>query len=179
MINPSILLSSLLPFLFLLFSIQDVEAQLYLQIEIFNSAKTIKFVPGDVIRFKTNEFPKNWQTARLEEILLKDNVVVLGGVIYQLDDFKELKTFRSWAHSTSWMLNRFGITWFVFAGIADLANLQAGPETFKIGADTVAIGGAAFGLAAIIKYGFGKKRYKLGRNSRLRLIDLRFSLDDG
>jgi len=178
MINPSFLFSFILSLVFLVGSPDSSQAQVYLQIEIFNSAKTIKFVSGDVIRFKTKEFPKNWQIGRLEKILLEENVVILDGVIYQLDDFKELKTFRSWAHSASWILNRFGIAWFAFAGIADLANLQAGPETFKIGGDTVAVGGAAFGLAAIIKYGFGKKRYKLGKNSRLRLIDLRFSIKE-
>ncbi len=178
MINPIRQLSLFIILLGLLSLATPTQAQVYLQVEIFNSAKTIKFVPGDLIRFKTKAFPKDWQTGVLEQILLEDNAVVLPGVIFSLDDFKELKILRGWAHTSSYMLNRFGIAWFVFAGIADLANLPAGPTTFKIGPDTVAIGGAAFGLAAIIKYGFGKKRYKLGKNSRLRLVDLRFSVDE-
>jgi len=177
MINPTRQLPILVSLLYLIGLTNPAQAQIYLQIEVFNSAKTIKFVPGDIIRFKTKQFPKDWQTGVLEQILLADNVIILNGVIFNLNEFKEVKILRPWAQTTSFVLNKFGIAWFVFAGIADLANLPAGPETFKIGPDTVAIGGAALGLAAIIKYGFAKKRYKLGKNSRLRLIDLRFSIE--
>jgi len=50
-------------------------------------------------------------------------------------------------------------------------------DSFKIGIDTAAIAGGAVLLGLVFQKILGRKKYKLGKNARLRFVDLRFSID--
>lgn len=144
-----------------------VDAQVYLQIETFNSPKTIKFVEGESIWIKTYEDGAEYELMEIEEIMIKENVVVFDRAFLALESIKEVRIERRGVEAMSNLLIGFGVSWFAFAGILELA------DRWDFGTDTAIIGGAAIGSGLMIKKSIGKKRYRMGKNSRLRIIDLR------
>lgn len=150
-------------------------SQIFLQIEKFNSPKTIKFVEGDQFEFRLHAYPKTWRTGVLEQILIEEETIVLDGDFFQLDELKDIRIYRPWANTLGRSLIQFSVAWFGYALILDAFNIESlFGEDFSIGPDTLIIGGSAFGLGIFIRKVFGRKKFKLGRNSRLRLVDIRF-----
>jgi hypothetical protein len=145
------------------------QAQVYLQIEKFNSPKTVKLIPGTPLEFRLHAYPKTWRKGTIEYILYDEQTIALDGDIFHVDELKDIRFTRPWAKQISRSLVTFSGAWFTYGLL-----ITAFDDNFEFGVDTVAIGGSAFVLGILIKKIFGKKKYKLGKNSRLRVVDLRF-----
>jgi len=159
--------------------LQDVDAQIFLQLERFNSAKTIKFIEGDILEFRTLEYPKTWRKGILQRIMLEEEVIILDGDIFKLEDLKDLRITKHGAKLIGTRFYQFAVVWSTFAIVADVANapvLLGEEDSFKIGIDTVAIAGGSALLGFIFQKILARKKYKLGKNSRLRILDLRWSV---
>ena len=152
-----------------LFYVTQLHSQIYLQVEKYNSLKTIKFQPGDQIDFRLHAYPDTWRRGILSDILVEEQVIILDGDLFKLDDIKDIRIFKPWALGLGLRLQQFAAVWALYAVV-----LQIVSDDFDIGIDTVAIGAGSYGLGWLIRKIFGKKRFKLGKNSRLRIIDLRF-----
>ena len=105
----------------------------------------------------------------MSHILVEEQVIILDGDLFKLDDIKDIRIFKPWAHRLGLRLQQFAIVWALYAGVLELVS-----DDFDIGIDTVIVGAGSFGLGWLIRKIFGKKKFKLGKNSRLRIIDLRF-----
>jgi len=157
-----------------------LDAQIFLQLERFNSAKTIKFIEGDVLEFRIHDYPKTWRHGSLDRIMLDEEVIILNGDIFKLEDIKDIRITKHGAQLLGLRMYQFSVVWSTFAIIADVANAPVGlgeDESFKIGIDTAAIAGGSALLGLIFQKIIGRKTYKLGKNSRLRFVDLRLSVD--
>lgn len=154
---------------------QEGTSQVFLQLEKFNSPKTIKFVEGDELEFRIHAYPKTWRRGVLEKILIEEETIVLDGDFFQLEELKDVRIERPWAKYLGRTFIQFAGAWFAYAIVIDVFNIGSlfGQE-FEIGTDTLLVGGAAFGLGLFIRKVFGKKKFKLGKNSRLRLLDISF-----
>lgn len=150
-------------------------SQIFLQLEKFNSPKTIKFIEGDELEFRLHAYPKTWRTGVLEQILIEEETIVLDGDFFQLDELKDIRIYRPWAQILGRSFIQFSVAWFAYAVVIDLFNIGSlFGEDFQIGADTLIVGGTAFGLGVLFRKVFGRKKFKLGKNSRLRLLDISF-----
>ncbi len=153
---------------FLFFCSTQLHSQVYLQLEKFNSLKTIKFEPGSELEFRLHAYPDTWRQGTLSDILVNEQVIILDGDIFKLDDLKDIRIFKPWAHRLGVSLQQFAGAWTLYAVVLQLVG------EFEIGRDTVIIGAGSYGIGWLIKKIFGKKKFKLGKNSRLRIVDLRF-----
>lgn len=163
------ILASILIFIFS----TDLNAQLgiYLQIEIINSPKTIKFSSGDKINFKTVDYPDDWQKELITEILVDENVIVFQNDFIHIDQFTKLRIPNRGAQFLGKSLFTFGSAWSFFGILADLAgDFQFRGRELVIGASTIATG---YTINKVFNY----KSFNVKRGARLRIVDLRFSVD--
>lgn len=156
--------------LLILFCAFSAQSQIYLQIERYNKPKVIKLAPGSILECKLKEYPDHWQTYTIDRIMPEENALIMNGVIFSLSDFNEIRLRNKWAKSLSIKMYQFGIVWFTYAGIISATG------DYEIRKDTFIIGGTALTLGLLIEKIFWTKKFKIGKNSRLRIIDLRLVL---
>lgn len=149
-----------------LFSTVSLNAQVFLQIEPFNTPHTIKFQVGDQLMLKTYE-DDEYTLMEIEEIMIDEDVIIFDRTFLALESIKEVKLDRKGIEPLSNLLMGFGISYLSFAGILELA------DRWDFSADTAVIGGGAVASGFLIKRTMGKKRFRMGKNARLRIIDLR------
>ena len=137
-----------------------------MQLEIFNSAKTIKYAPGQRLVFKTKSLPDEWQKQKIESILYEDNIIVFPQGMVELDEITHIKTRNNVAFALSRMLYVFAGTALIYGGIGDIVTRQLSPGLFIY---TLGPAGLGFFLDKVVT----TKVYYLNKNSRLRLLDLR------
>jgi len=147
----------------LLCVVNSIDAQVYLQIEKANSLKTFKFYQGDLIHFRTVLYPNDWRSETLDQILYEDKTFVLGGELYKIEDIKDIRKNRSWAHATR-RLAQAGFMYAIYGAIVQLTGL------YDIGKENYIIAGTAIGLGTIIPRLFGWRKFKLGKKYRLRIL---------
>lgn len=152
-------------FVFLL-AVSSVGAQVFLQIEPYNTPHTIKFQVGDQLWLKTFE-DDEYSLMEIEQIMIDEDVIIFDQAFLALESIKEVKLERKGIEPLSNLLMGFGVSWFSFAGILELA------DRWDFGTDTAIIGGTAVVSGFLIKKTMAKKRYRMGKNARLRIIDLR------
>lgn len=143
-----------------------MQAQIVLQLEKFNQVKTYKYLEGSTILIKQKDYPDVWTSKTISEILVNQNIIVFDDLIVPLDDIIAVQHRRPIIAGLSKKLYQFGITWFAFAGIIHIT------DRFDIGRDTFLVGGGAFALGYSLKAIFYKRTFTIGKNSRLRVLDL-------
>lgn len=158
--------SSLVVLSVLLLSAISAQSQIVLQLEKFNQVKTYKYLPETSILIKHKDFPDVWTRKTISEILVNQNTIVFEDLITPLDNIIAVQHQRPIIAGLSKKLYQFGITWFAFAGILHVT------DRFDIGRDTFIVGGGAFALGYAIKALFFKRTFTIGKNSRLRILDL-------
>ena len=67
----------------------------------------------------------------------------------------------------SYMLQTFGVAWFGFGGIAHFTT-----DSFDFGVDTFVTGTTALTTGWLIRKLFKFKKYKIGKKTRLKILDL-------
>lgn len=159
--------------LLLLCSTYALPAQKVLQIEKYGSPKTEKIQIGSVIDYRlTGE--EAFREGYIEDIRVEDSLIVFGDRYVNVHDIAELRFPRSWGKTVGTSLMIFGGSWSGFAllGYATDGN----PETSYSGRDaavTVVAAGLGYALAKLVRY----RKVRIGKRYRLRLLDLRFSID--
>ncbi len=145
------------------------QAQVYLQVEKFNSPQTIKLIVGSPLEFRIHAYPKTWRKGTIDYILYDEQTIAVDGDIFHVDELKDIRFDRPWAKQIGASLITFSGVWFTYGLL-----ITAFDDNFEFGVDTVVVGAGSFVIGYILRKFFGKKKFKLGKNSRLRVVDLRF-----
>ncbi len=152
---------------------QKCDAQVFLQIEKFNSLDLIRLGPGDKIQYKTNEYKDTWRSETIDQILPDEGTLVIDGYLYKIEDFYKVSVPHSYGkRALGPILQSFGGGWLLFGGIGAL--FLNGDFTFW---DAI-IGTSAVGLGTLFKKVFKKRVFTMGQNSRLRIVDLRLFIPE-
>lgn len=145
-----------------------VRTQVLLQLEITKEVQAVKFGVGQKVTFKSQEFPNVWQQKKIERILLEENVLVFEDGMININDITHFQLRNNAASNAGKMLMAFSAGWFLFGGVAVLAN------NIKFNWGTFAIGAVAGGLGWFMDKVISRKNYKIGKNAQLRIIDISF-----
>jgi len=160
----------LISFLFLVFNFSPTtqsNAQVVLYMEMMGIEKPIKFYEGQSLSYKSTEYPDEWQKVKIDRIIDDEKLILYKGGMIKLDQITDIRISRGWANVVGYMLQSFGAAWFGFGGIAHFAD-----SNFSFGIDTFAIGGTAIASGWLIRKLFKYKKYKIGRRTRLKILDL-------
>ncbi len=149
-----------------------VQAQRFLQIELFNNPQTIKFYPNDKICIKTLESEDEWLVYEIEDVIPDENIIVYPQGYLPLDQITHIRVYKDIAKAVSIGLSQFGFVWLGFGGLAHAFS------DFEFGWDTLAIGLVAIVTGWILKKFAAKKDYTIGKKARLRILDIRFPTPD-
>jgi hypothetical protein len=156
-------------FLLLLFLLPVASsAQIILQMEKVNSAKTKKYFVGDELTYRIANDPQ-WYTSELVNIIPSTNLVVFDNHYVHIDSLRTFRSYGSqrWSKPVAYNLYTFGAAWSLFSLGASLVD-RSDPYTW--GDLTVTGTAAATGL--LIQLLFRKRDYRLGKKRRLRIIDM-------
>jgi hypothetical protein len=140
-------------------------AQKYLQLEITNSLKTKKYSPGEVLIYKTTEFPDEWQKAKITGIDYKTNIVSLDGKLEFITDITHVKVINPIPFYLSRMLYTFAGVSAIYGGIGDVVTGQLMPQTIIYPAGSLLLGLFFDKLVTT-------KVYPMGKRANLRILDL-------
>ncbi len=151
---------------FCLFFFQGASAQMFLQMEITNSVKTIKYRIGDKLVYKTNQFPDDWQSAKITALDYETNVVRLDGKLEFITDITHVKIRKNVPFYLSRLLYVFSATSALFGGIGDASRGQLMRQTIIFPVSSLA-------LAIFLDKVVTTKVYPMGKRANLRILDLR------
>jgi hypothetical protein len=146
----------------------QLRAQKLLQLEIFREVEAVKFGEGSVITFKTVDFPKDWQTKKIERIITEENLIILEDGMLPLKNIYQFRIYNNTAKAFGKLLTGFGAGWFLFGGIAHFAS----GYQFTVG--NFVVGGVALGIGWLLNKIVSKKTYTIGKTANLRIIDISF-----
>ncbi len=144
-----------------------INAQVFVQLEKYNSLKRIKFFPGQSISYRTTLGKKIWYHGTIQAIDPLQKLLYLDHTILKIKDITHVKSYknRTWSNAIAQSLRIFGISWTAFA----IADQFVGNTDWRVNA--IAAGGA-IALSLPIQLIFKSKTHKIGPKYKLRIIDL-------
>ena len=148
----------------------STHAQIFLQLEEKNNPSSKKIGIQQTLNFKLKEYPKDWRTQKIFDILPKENTIVFDENFFKPEDISHIQFLRPWTRSLGDKMMVFSSAYFLYGGIATVAD----PD-FTMKSNQVVIGGAIAGVGFILRSLFYKRTIKLGNNFRLRIVDIRMS----
>lgn len=152
----------------------NLTGQVFLQLEKANVPTVRKYAAGDRIYFKSKTFPDAWQSGEIVQIIPRDNALVFEDRITYLSDITYFKYYRPWPNAIGTNLMRFGVAWFVFAGIIEGGRAAGILDTqYTFGTDTVVIGGSALLTGFLTRRLWATSVKRMNDRNRLRIIDIR------
>lgn len=147
-------------------------AQVFVQLELYNDPSTKKYAVGDKITFRMNYDQKTWSKGVIKEILIEENTLILNNNIIELKDVSDFMLFRPTINAFSGLLQAFGAVYIIQGGIGSLSG--RGNVNLR---NVLLTGGGTYIGGWIIRKLFYKIPISLGEKNRLRIVDLRFSVD--
>jgi hypothetical protein len=148
-------------------SINKAQCQVLLQLEVKNEVEAIKFSPGQVLTIKTKDIPE-WEKRTIARLIPETNLIVFEDGVVSLDAITHMKLPNQVANIAGKAFTTFGSGWLLFGGIAHVAR---GDEfTWS----TFAIGAVAVGIGVLFSRIASKRKYTIGKNANLRIIDISF-----
>ena len=150
------------------------DAQVVLYMEMMGEEKPIKYYEGQILSFKSAAYPDEWQEVKIDRIIDEEKLVLYEGGMLKLTDITDVRRARRWASTIGLMLQTFGTAWLAFGGVAHFAY-----SNFTFGVDTLAIGGTAIATGWIMRKLLKYKKYKIGRRTRLKILDLSWPAPTG
>lgn len=150
----------------------NLQAQVFLQLELFNDPKALKYGVGDKIVFKVDYLEDVWQKGTIEQILPKDNVVLLNNNLVNLDQVTDFMLYRHSVNYIGRLLQTFGI---VYAGYGIVGLAATDNVTVR---QVVTVGGGSIAAGWLLRKLFYKIPIALGEKNRLRIVDLRFFIPE-
>lgn len=145
---------------------QFASAQKFLQLELPGDPIAIKYYEGFAITYQLADYPDDWITSRIKTIDVDNNMLVFDDGFVNIKDITHVQRSRGWVKALGISLNTFGVSWLTFGG------LSAAFSDYEFGWDTAVIGGVSLGLGYVLKKWLYKKKYKIGKNARLRMLDI-------
>jgi hypothetical protein len=157
----------LITLLFLGLSVVTGNAQRFIQMEKYGSAKVKKYYIGDELTYKLREYPNDWTTSIIEDVILSENLVVFNNRAIKLDEITEIRSFKParWSSALAKNLNRFGVSWGVFSLLGPLVDT---PITWA----AAIVPASAFAAGFLIKRIFKHRTFRLGKRRWLRMLDM-------
>lgn len=145
-----------------------ISAQVYVQLEIFNDPKAIKYSVGDEITYQVSYNPGVWNKGRIDQILIEENTLILSSEILELRYVTHFMLFRNSVKYVTGTVQSFGIIWLIQGSIAAVF----GENTSWT--NVLSIGGGSFIGGWVFRKLFYKIPIKINDKNRLRIIDTRF-----
>ncbi|HHS95178.1 MAG TPA: hypothetical protein ENJ45_01205 [Phaeodactylibacter sp.] len=155
----------ILPILFTLITTLGLPAQKFLQMEKYGSPKVKKFYIGDELTYKIKDYPDDWTTATIEDLLIEDNIIVFSNRTVRLEDIIAIRKDRRLPLAVANSLYTFGLTWGV---LSLLDGLTGNP--LKWSAATVPA--TAFTIGFLAKRIFKHRNYRMGKRRWLRMLEV-------
>lgn len=144
-----------------------VSAQVVLYLELMKEEKPIKYYEGQMLSYKSAEYPGEWNEVVIERIMDAEQIILFDGGMLKLSDITDVRRTRPWARTVGLMMQTFGVAWLGFGGLAHFTT-----STFDFGVDTAVIGGTSIIAGYTIRKLFKYKKYKIGNKHRLKILDL-------
>ncbi len=160
-----------LVFVICFFSLGGI-AQVYVQLEIFNDPKAIKYQVNDKITYRAKYDPGVWNKGRIKEILVDENTLVLNNEILKLEDVTDFMLYRNSVNYTARLLQAFGVSWLVQGSIAAAFGRNTTWSSVLTISSTSYVSGWLFRKL------FYKIPVRLNDKNRLRIIDTRFTIPE-
>lgn len=154
---------------FLLGFLASSNAQKLLQIEDPKEVKTIRYYEGEKITFRTAYFGKEWQSKKIKSIMVEEAVIVFEDGFISLSEITHIRHGLPIRKIVGKALMTFGVGWLTYGGIALMLNLP------NVVPKDLLVGGIALASGYIIQL-FSRKIYIVGKNARLRLLDISFPM---
>lgn len=151
-----------------------MKGQKVLQVETYGKVKTEKIYIGTPITFQLLG-TEVWQNAYIEDLRLEDSLLVMPDRYVKLGQIGALRYNRSWTKPVSTGLLLFGASWSGFAAIG--FHTDGDPETSYRPADAI-VSLSSIGLSFAIRSLFKHKTIHFGKRKRLRMLDLRFKVEN-
>ncbi len=147
----------------------SLSAQKFLQMERVGSFKVKRYYPGEQVTFKI-QGDDSWYTEDILDVLIEDEIVLFTYRAIRIENITHLRSFqrKRWSKPIGQQLYNFGAGWLLFSlGAAIIREPPLSQSSF-----TVPLTAGALGF--LIQKIFRQQTYKMGKNRRLRLLDLSF-----
>lgn len=154
-------------FIFIFIFSTDLSGQRILQIEDPKKVETIRYFEGQKITFRTVETGKEWKTRKIKRILVEESVIVFDQEFVHINQITHVKEKIALRETVGNLLITFGSAWLLYGGIAIVFGLP------NVVARDLIIGGVAITSGWLIQK-LSRKVYTMGKNGRIRLIDISF-----
>ena len=158
----------------LLIAALSCQAQIFLQLERFDNPKSKKFQIGEDFEFRLHEYPKTWRKSEMIDLIPEKQLIVFEDTYYSIEEIKDIRLRYPTIKALGTRTMQFSAVWFVYGGVATLAS-----EGYTMSEREIILGGSVALAGFLLRQFFSKKRVKLGKRKRLRVMDLRFKLDNG
>lgn len=145
-----------------------LNAQKMLLIERYGKANPKKIYVGETIRYKLED-DDQWYIGVMQDIILEQNLIVLGDRYVAIDKIVKIRYTRNWAKRIGPMFFWFGSGWSVFAAIGTATD---GDSSTNYRWSDAIVTGASWLVAWTIPKIFKYKTYTLGKRRKLRPIDI-------
>lgn len=152
--------------LFLLFSSINLCSQKVLYLEEMTEVKALKFYQGETVEMKLHSDPEVWHKVKLTQIMDDQDLILSDLGMIQLADISHIRRRRKAISAISAMLKGFGAGILVFGTLGQLGENPASME------GVIAVAASSFGAGWLTNKLWKYKVYKIGRQNRLKLIDL-------
>ena len=146
----------------------SLDAQKFLQMEKAGSFKVKRYYRGDEVTFKIVD-DEEWYTEEILDLLVDDGLVLFSYRAVPVENITHIRSFKmqNWSKPFGRQFYNFGLGWIVFSlGDALFGN----PITSAI----IYVPLTAGALGLIIQKAFRQRTFKMGKNRRLRLLNLNF-----
>ncbi|GLR17958.1 hypothetical protein [Portibacter lacus] len=150
----------------------STNAQVFVQLEIFNDPKALKYAVGDQITYQVNYNPGVWNKGKIEKILVDENTLLLNNEILQIEHVTDFMLFRNSVQYLGGTVQTFGVVWLVQGALA--ATFGENTSWTRV----LSIGGGSFVGGWLFRKLFYKIPVKINDKNRLRIIDTRFTLPE-
>jgi len=145
----------------------NLSAQKFIQIEQSRDAENFRITEGDMMEFKTKAFQDEWQKGRVEKILMEDQAIIFSDRMISVSEITHVRIYRPLPDIAGKFFLLFGASWLVYGLVALIFGLpNVVPQDLLIGLVSLAIGW--------LVSRFSKRTFRIGKQSRIRLIDITF-----
>ena len=149
-----------------------LQGQVFVQLELFNDPSAKKYTIGDKITYRMNYSEKDWYKGTIKEILIAENTLILSNDIVAINDISDFMLYRQSINVFSGLLQAFGSVYVIQGALGSLAG-RGNVNLLNV----VSVGAGSYLFGWIFRKLFYKIPVHLGTKNRLRIVDLRFSID--
>lgn len=146
-----------------------VQGQKVLLLEDRAEIRPIKFYEGQEIDVKLKEYPKDWETLKIERFLDEEQIIVAENGMYKLSEISHVRIERKIIKNIYLATTSLAVSGLVFGGIGELYN---GRPAGALG--VAVLSGIVYGTGWLINKLLRYRKYKLGNKYRLKILDVSF-----